>query len=1304
MGIGSENDDDSTQHRDTTNEPLLPVPVEPDQSTHRDRDPIEPRPYIEIRPSETRVDPGTVVQAMDLLASLLHDLTNTGLLTSLRGNKENPLVEWLLVSDGREDPQLRYLVGTPHSDMTEDLLGILRTCFPNTYELREITWHPRYVEEHLPVATPDSGDHSVTLPNGEVMDTTVYPYVAGVEYRGHAELRRDWQTALASFGTQGENADRQRDRARQHDQSYRVPIVPLVETMRDANVPVVYQVTCRRHPNWSDQADMCIQGLEEGTVGLGATLWELFSPRSAEEREAYTPSHSDQQRIESIADRDPTRSVCVSARAAVLTRTDNKRADTVARRLKNVFSTLSGPYHEIRGHVSTDAEAYAVGTVPPGSTIYEDLLDRVSYHATYDDPRNHLPWRSHQSKGIVVAPDELAGFCLVDGAGLTPNGRRALGTRNTEQTAITLPPPQTLVEYTPPGMALCMPLTHDRRPYGEPLYLKPSQQDRHIVVVGDTGSGKSVLMETAMLTNADATEGPEILFDYKGGGTAMEYLRSHYAMYGSLDDVVYFDLSEVLPAFSFFDIRPLLDAGIPREEARSRKAGHYEEILKGLMSDEKYGEAAESVKAIRNHLRALYDADHGSDAVDHTELYEALRRTQRRDGTPETTDENLQAYFESLEDRDRDVFNKVLSGALGRVETIATDGRLAPVFDHAPADRGTDAEADAQLSDEETATPSFEFSEIIDDDVVVVFDFGGMEATVKRTLTLVILSELWTALKAREQRVEHDASETLPQVNLYLEEARDIGATKLVDTLLSEGRSFGLSVALGVQFLEQLDSPDPENNTYQEALNETATFVVGNVSVDTDLPGVLATEKMPPEAVDKRLSAMSRGEWLVRPGTEFGERAVRPFLARSLRPPTGHPAGEEPLTGKEERRFLNELEQVQETTAESAGLVQHGDDSVGQTASAEGEATTDAQRLEQLEPGHPDLRTDTLLPHTTRIPECVTFDAEREALCCTRCENRYDPTIDGMERAIECCHSPLDVDRGDIPVCEVNLKLSPEEVVAADWTLDQLLFLQSVYNAQQRRYDPREYRLRTDSMLRLQEYVGIESDEIQALEDAGLLRHDTDHPHRMYSVSAAGRDAIGESYREGVDFGHREGDLRESTQHVYGVELGVDLLEQQYEADPDSPVETVQPYHEVTEGELPASAFMGDETETVPTDAGYERHRLDVAGLDGDGNVVVAIEVERVNNDLKTAAPDDFDKIAACDPDEAIWIVMTRSAGHEVLAALNDPAEGDPRIKKTYSQNTPPQQFRIDTAGMTALYPASYLESEFLDATSEREL
>lgn len=59
--------------------------------------------------------------------------------------------------------------------------------------------------------------------------------------------------------------------------------------------------------------------------------------------------------------------------------------------------------------------------------------------------------------------------------------------------------------------------------------------------------------------------------------------------------------------------------------------------------------------------------------------------------------------------------------------------------------------------------------------------------------------------------------------------------------------------------------------------------------------------------------------------------------------------------------------------------------------------------------------------------------------------------------------------------------------------------------------------------------------------------------------------------------------------------------------------------------------------------------------------------------------------MADCDPDEAIWVMMTRQEGHDVLSALNDPLEGEPRIEKSYSQNTPPHQFRIDTPGLTAV-------------------
>ena len=193
-------------------------------------------------------------------------------------------------------------------------------------------------------------------------------------------------------------------------------------------------------------------------------------------------------------------------------------------------------------------------------------------------------------------------------------------------------------------------------------------------------------------------------------------------------------------------------------------------------------------------------------------------------------------------------------------------------------------------------------------------------------------------------------------------------------------------------------------------------------------------------------------------------------------------------------------------------------------------------------------------------------------------------------------------------------------------------------------------------------------------------------------MTPAGRQEIGESYRLGLDYGHGAGDLEESSQHVFAVEVGRQYLEAEYVDDPDSPVVEIIPYYDLDPDEtLSTAAFMGGGDDAEATVEDYERRRLDVAGLDAEGGMVVAVEAERINNDVGRAVPEDYDKIAACDVEDAIWVVMKQSDGHRVLQALNNPLEGDPRVEKTYAKTTPPQQFRIDTPGMTAMYPAEWL-------------
>ncbi|WP_312911755.1 ATP-binding protein [Natronosalvus caseinilyticus] len=1238
------------------------------------------RTYLEIRPSTNSLEYGAVAQAMELLYRRLEDRTATGVLNSLRGRSNTPVVEMLLVSDGHTDTSIRYRIGTTDDDFLDDLEGICRTVVPNSYELTRVEWHPRDLEVVL-----NAPDSELDTGSDERVSTSD-PFVAGVEYRGRAQLRRDWLMPFRSFdelGTRSSTRSRQEPR---HADSPRVPLATLVETLCESDVPVIYQVVCRPAGSLQPLADEYRFELESEVVTSGDRLSEFLFPRPAPEERTepreVTPAYRD--RLEALEHRDHRHAFQASARAVVLSRDDPETVTKVAHNLAGALSHLSGDFHEIAGHVVTDDD-FHTGLTPPGTHLYETLIDRTCLEPTYDELGNRFPWKSHESSGIVVSATELPVFCLLDGGGLTARGQRALEARHAERTGLPLPAPQQLARYTGAGQALCRPLTDDRQPAGERFVLPPELQDRHLFIVGDTGSGKSVLTAGAMLSNTTATAGPEILFDYKGGGTAEEYLQAHYAAAGGLDadTVQYFDLTKMLPALSLFDIGPLLDAGLSREEARSRIAGHYEEILAGLLGEEQYYSATESTKAIRNHLRALYDPIHGSDAISHKDLYSTLQRTLSDRTPPPTSDERLTEYFAGLLERDRDVFNMVLGGAVARVETIATDDRLAPLFDYVhledPDVEHEDSAQDAgrELRSEEAIqikserdsdqirNPHFDFIDVIDEDSVVIFDFGGMEERVKRALTLVLLSNMWSALKARAEAP--DTPPNPPQVNLYLEEAKDVAATQLVDTLLSQGRSFGLSIMLGVQFPSQLDSPDPSNQTYEEALNEIGTLVVGNVSIEDDLAKTLATDDVQPHKVARRLAAIRHGEWLIRPAAEFGAPPARPFLGRSLAPPRGHPASDEPLTGEQKRAFDAAFESITLETWRRSGLGHESEP----TQATHTDSLDDSDGDES---GHDEssLRVDSLLPHTKRFPDCVVYDEAIDALCCGECENRYDPTIEGMKRAIECCHSLEDVDADDIPVCEINLKLTPAEREASEWSDRQLLFLQAVYNAQQLRYDPLEYDILSDSMLRLQEYVGIDNDDITPLLDADVLRHDTDHPHRLYTVSSDGRDAIGESYRRGVDYGHGAGDLEESSQHVFGIEVTRQYLEAAYAQSADSSVTEVIPYYDLD-----------------------DQHRLDLAGVDADGEIVVTAEVERINNDYHRAVPEDFDKMASCEPEEAIWVVMRQADGHKVLSALNDPLEGEPRVEKTYAKTTPPQQFRIDTPGMTAVYPADWLREQY---------
>lgn len=1415
----------------------------------------DPRPYIEIRPSTDPLDPGMVGESIRTLASALDSETDAGRLSRLRGTACHPAIEWVLVSDGREDAVVRWLVGVTLGDGSEPtaaqtaavtaaqptrrvldattdpgpggeitdtaarertarldhlfrtLERALRRLLPSTYELTRVQWHPRYVEEHLPVPLVDGQDdwEAETDPAyGSRRDPAAVhpsitlddPYVAGVQFRGGAEFSRDWLLPLTAFAPRpsrrvtrsfGSNAtgrsgsgpgsapsgwgswaaDRRTDRTggagyrserERRSNSARDgtswstrsttgphnpyhPVADVVESLSNARLPTVYQVVCRPTEWEADRAEYSTD-LRHCRVSPGDKLWNVLYTDSIDERDlpqSYT------ERIAGLDERE-TSGFVVAARLAVLTRDDPGLANTIANGFKHALQPLTEPVskHRITGAVVTDDDIHARRT-PPGRRLFDRIVSRTVPEPTYETRSWRALGRRAPSDGIVATAAELPGFCLVDGGRLTPHGQRSVAARPAERTGLVLPPPGQLAPYRGDGMELCMPLTHDRRPTGRPFALPEAFQDRHIVVAGETGSGKSVLINRMLRSNIDSRGGLHVLLDYKGTDSTREFLQTHYAARGDLDDVYYFDLTETLPGFTLFDIRPLLAAGVNREEARSRVAANYVEILKALMTPEKFDNALHAEEIITMHVRALFDSVHGRDVFSHRDLADALRAT-RDQAPPPVSNDALDAALAGLLAERQDIFQAKINGAISRVNVINTDDRLRPLFTYMPE----------QSADPE-ASPSFEFGfhDLLDADATVVFDFGGMDAAMKNGLTLAILSALWSALTCRAeasraapgsagesaergrgrepdrgteyrpedegqdedqdededgygQRRERAQGRDRRLVNLVLEEGGDVADTALVDTLLREGRSFGLSVTLGVQFPEQLRSAEPERNTYRELINEVGTFVVGSVRLDDDLIRALSTESMPPSQVGNRLRALSRGEWLVRPTAAFGADPPRPFLARSLDPPPGHPAGDDQLADTDRLLFDTAAVRARlESTryghshvepATGGVLPAHLDrdevvDADGPTtgpavspaAGRSGSSDAAAAADTGTEPGDagrplPSTHVDSLLPHTRRLPAAVSYDDDKHILHCVACGTRYDSTFRGLCEGVECCHSLTDVDRDDIPPSLSHLKLSPAEVSRSRYSLEQLLFMQVVFNAQQGVYERLEYDLTRDSMNRLREYVGISREGVRELLDEGALREDTSYPHRLYSVAPQARSVIGEAYREGVDFGDGRGDLEESSEHVMLNELAARWARVTYVDDLDHPGAEVKKYHDLDDG-----------------------HRLDCAVLDTEGDVCVAIETERVNHDTREAVAADYDKLARCDPLEAIWVVSGRSDAHAVLEALNDPLGGEPRVTQTYSESSPPQRWRIDEPGFSRLYTFRHLRRELDELETETD-
>jgi DNA helicase HerA-like ATPase len=1126
--------------------------------------------YLEIEPTADSLPAGRIADQF----------------TQLHGTTTAP-VEFLLVARPTDD-RLRYYVGAP-PDVLAAIDPLLNGLFPEYTVTKADT---------PPLTTPPED-------------------CAVAELQGRGDRHDDWQTRLRPPNLS--DAPAQHDTARVTT-APELALTSLADRMLEADATVVYQALLRPKPAWGADADIRIMDLEQGVDTYGGALVDGIvgdlEAAEQDDRATTTPAHEQGDRravpgsrIDGILAKSTSHSFDVNAR--ILATGDDAAA--TAEQLASSFASVGGDFYEITHDLHTSEDATTLAEAITDATVREEgHLRRVA--------RTKLPWASNRMPSIVADATTVAHFCLLDASALGDRTRRAMNASAADATSPTLPPEQTLRNYDGPGLALGTPLSQDGEPLDRTVAVPPAVQPIHAAIFGQTGSGKSMTLTNAITQNHMATDGADIVIEPKGDGMPADLLRAHYAEHGDLENVYYFDCEQALPAISFFDIRPHLEAGIHRESAVQRKVDHYIEILRSSMRGD-FDQAVRSPDIIEYLLKAMFDPVHGADAFTHLDFYRTVTQFAATRDPPAVSDPQLDAMLAGIGANTAESFTDLLKGVRTRVEKVPKNTHLSRLLNHV----------------HQAGAPRFGIEAVLDEDALVILDLGGLRAESQRVVTLVLLSELWSALKRRKSTTDGD----LPLVNCYIEEAASIANSDLLSDLFRESRAFGISITLAMQYPAQLEAADAD--TYAELMNNVGTILAGSVPVDDRLTTRFATYEMDAEAVGNHLRQLDRGEWLVTLPGEFGEENPTPFRLESLSLPPGHPDGPAPLSEHETTAFDATRTAVAADTAQQHGLEP--------TRDRTGTPSTDLDRL------------DSTLPVTERLPDGLSYDADRDCIRCDDCGSRYADSHDGMLDAIGCCRDPHEVDPDDVPICDLQVTLSEEERADSGLTDRQLLFLQLVYDAQVGRFDPDwEFDIVRDSMRLLEDYAGIGDDAIEELIAADLLRYEGDNrPHRLYSVTPDGRDVIQEDHREGVAHGAGIGDMAESSQHALMVELATRYLDRTAVEDPDSPATRVVPYHE-------------------PDDSD---RRLDAAALDADGEVVVAVEAERATNDLATAAPDDYDLMADCDPDRALWVFPNRATGSQVLDALHDPRNGAPRIEKTYSEETAPQKWVIDAPGLT---------------------
>jgi len=1225
--------------------------------------------YLRVTPTSEQLDPESIPRVLDSL----HKLTTPG--SPGLGAKLNPLhsdtpprFEFLAISNGPDEPVEFFYGADSHLDTVEKRL---RSIYPSTFDIERVDvdvagrliqpveFTPQEFIEHYEAGRlqyefgpeeqydyvdkesadreadsdplVDGGtvsanipDHHVvvgdavlelappeTLPDDEGRPSTEKPTMTpegtilarpandavsplGVRWCGSASRKQDWMTSLTSFTSEDTDGD-----LSSVDQPG-AALATLIDHLMEAIAPTAFQVVFQRLSSWQSDGEVRKEDLIDGRdtffQEVVGSFLEVEEQRSDQDKRQL--SEAVEKRIAYIDTKNAKRSFTVNIRAVGVPSGDTREdLDAQMDSLLPVFDPLDGPFYEIEGQRLRD------------SGLHEKTKDKKTRAALQRLLSRELTTgRGKTRPELVLCGTELANFVLVPSSEqLTVEGTR--GTRAEQQSRNPLPwPNPDLIQQFQEGMSIGYALNENGEPRPDPIRIPPDLLPTHYARFASTGAGKSKAIINDALSLRESTGGPVVLVDPKGDGMCENYLRCHYERFGGLDDVYQFCVPETVPAFSFFDIRPALEAGKNREDAIQDKVDHFHDILRMIMGREKYGQAFVATEILSYLIKTLFDAEYGSDAFGLHDLFEAaLLMQQERTVPPVSADnKNLEESLTRHFVKDDHQFQVSMDAVENRLDKLREDAHLRRIFNHVPE----------QNTAGEYVDNRFDFREFLDDDATILFDLGNLRPEAQRAITLLLLSNLWDAVQVRRRDSQTDYENL---TNLIIEEAAPVASTKLVsEQLLPQGRSFGLSMGLVMQFPEQVRNRS--ERAYNEVLNNIKTKLIGNITLERDLAESLAHEDLSPTELRNRINTLPSGEWIAQlPSPSFGETGPYPFSLQPLPIAPGHPESVQPLTEVQEDQFESVsrprvIERTQsqhglaDSTAASTAPGEAGwGSSAADTTISSGEEDTAGNLTQSAFIDQATIDKSTALTSTTQ-PETDTDSIgdkeEFSPLFQDSHETDTEPATDQPELPAN----------GSTPVQECGVPVPDHELRQRGLSRDDARFLSRVLDVMNRADD--EYTL-LDSMRPLRDE--FEDLHLEQLMDQDLLDEGPAAGRKYYTVLPDGRNFL----RKELNIGPGAGDIGEKTPH----KVGVQLLELWFQQQDD--VIRVEPYYEYDNGTV-----------------------LDVAGFDDEDNLVWAGEAELASNN-RQAPIDDYDKLSEVNGD-AVWAFNSRETAVDVLDKLAD--------------------------------------------------